>query len=228
MEVFRLGTDGYDTNAVYRYGVVMSFPAGLPQPSQRDMRPRTFYMNKPRPQTQRNKIEILKQCYRLMAQGTWDAISVAELEKNISQTRGAIFYFNKNKNDLFLNMIDELFYPVFVLSNDEKARLSACSVSQFYATYKTPFDRLKEDLTNNYGLPNGAQAVFNIIVQAQKHYEGFSVLLKKAMDDEMAFIDELTGGSIHEFLSYNNFMIQNIGNLFLDSLELFHEDRVHE
>jgi len=163
-----------------------------------------------------------------MAQGTWDAISVAELEKNISQTRGAIFYFNKNKNDLFLNMIDELFYPVFVLSNDEKARLSACSVSQFYATYKTPFDRLKEDLTNNYGLPNGAQAVFNIIVQAQKHYEGFSVLLKKAMDDEMAFIDELTGGSIHEFLSYNNFMIQNIGNLFLDSLELFHEDRVHE
>ena len=167
------------------------------------MRPRTFYMNKPRPQTQRNKIEILKQCYRLMAQGTWDAISVAELEKNISQTRGAIFYFNKNKNDLFLNMIDELFYPVFV-------------------------DRLKEDLTNNYGLPNGAQAVFNIIVQAQKHYEGFSVLLKKAMDDEMAFIDELTGGSIHEFLSYNNFMIQNIGNLFLDSLELFHEDRVHE
>ena len=125
-------------------------------------------------------------------------------------------------------MIDELFYPVFVLSKDEKARLSACSVSQFYATYKTPFDRLKEDLTNNYGLPNGAQAVFNIIVQAQKHYEGFSVLLKRAMDDEMAFIGELTGGSIHEFLSYNNFMIQNIGNMFLDSLEIFHDDRVHE
>lgn len=37
-------------------------------------------------QTGRNRIDILKQCYRLMAQGTWDAISVAELEKNISQT----------------------------------------------------------------------------------------------------------------------------------------------
>ena len=45
------------------------------------------------------------------AQGTWDAILVAELEKNISQTRGAIFYFNKNKSDLFVNMIDELFSP---------------------------------------------------------------------------------------------------------------------
>lgn len=37
-------------------------------------------------QTGQNRIDILKQCYRLMAQGTWDAISVAELEKNISQT----------------------------------------------------------------------------------------------------------------------------------------------
>ncbi len=143
--------------------------------------PRTFLcMNKLRPQTQQNRINILKQCYRLMAQGTWDAISVAELEKNISQTRGAIFYFNKNKKDLFLNMIDELFFPVFVLSKDEKARLSACSVSQFHATYKTPFDRLKEDLSSNYCLPNPAQAVFNIIVQAQKHYADFSVMLKRA------------------------------------------------
>lgn len=182
-------------------------------------------MNKPRPQTLQNRIDILKQCYRLMAQGTWDAISVAELEKNISQTRGAIFYFNKNKKDLFLNMIDELFFPVFVLSDDEKARLSACSVSQFHATYKTPFDKLKEDLSNNYCLPNPAQAVFNIIVQAQKHYVGFSVMLKKAMDNELTFIDELTGVCNHALLNYNNFMTQNIGNLFVDSLEAFQEDK---
>lgn len=185
-------------------------------------------MNKPQPQTQQNRIDILKQCYRLMAQGTWDAISVTELEKNISQTRGAIFYFNKNKKDLFLNMIDELFFPVFVLSDEEKTRLSACSVSQFHATYKTPFDRLKEDLSYNYCLPNAAQAVFNIIVQAQKHYAGFSIMLKKAMDNELTFIDELTGASNHELLSYNNFMTQNIGNLFVDSLEVFQEDKTFQ
>lgn len=175
-------------------------------------------MNKSRPQTQQNRIDILKQCYRLMAQGTWDAISVAEMEKNISQTRGAIFYFNKNKKDLFLNMIDELFFPVFVLSDDEKARLSACSVSQFHATYKTPFDRVKQDLSNNYCLPNAAQAVFNIIVQSQKHYSGFSIRLKGAMEDELSFIEELTGPFNNELLSYKNFLTQNIGNLFVDSL----------
>ena len=115
-----------------------------------------------------------------------------------------------------------------MLSDEEKTRLSACSVSQFHATYKTPFDRLKEDLSYNYCLPNAAQAVFNIIVQAQKHYAGFSIMLKKAMDNELTFIDELTGASNHELLSYNNFMTQNIGNLFVDSLEVFQEDKTFQ
>lgn len=187
------------------------------------MRPRTFYMNKSRPQTRQNRIDILKQCYRLMAQGTWDAISVAELEKNISQTRGAIFYFNKNKSDLFVNMIDELFFPVFGLSDDEKARLAACSASQFYATYKTPFDRVKEDLETNYNLPNAAQAVFNVIIQAQKHYIGFGTILKAAVDNELSFIAEHTEHNEHVLLSYNSFLAQNIGNLFVDSLSVFRE-----
>lgn len=45
-----------------------------------------------------------------MAQGTWETTSATKLEKNISQTKGAIFYFNRNKSDLFVNMIDELFF----------------------------------------------------------------------------------------------------------------------
>ena len=92
----------------------------------------------------------------------------------------------------------------------------------------TPFDRLKEDLSDNYCLPNAAQAVFNIIVQAQKHYAGFNAILKKAMDSELFFIDELTGSSNHELLSYNNFMTQNIGNLFVDSLDTFQEDKTFQ
>lgn len=187
--------------------------------------PRTFVcMNRERSQIQQNRIEILKRCYRLMAQGTWDAISVTELEKNISQTRGAIFYFNKNKNDLFVKMIDELFIPVFVLSDDEKARLASCSVSQFYAIYRTPFDRVVEDLANNYNLSNAAQAVFNILIQAQKHYVGFGTILKIAMENEQNFISEIIGHCNHKLLNYSNILIFNIGTLFVDSLGVFPKD----
>lgn len=66
--------------------------------------------------------------------------------------------------------------------------MAACSASQFYATYKTPFDRIKDDLETNYNLPNAAQAVFNVIIQAQKHYIGFGTILKAAVDNELSFI----------------------------------------
>lgn len=176
-------------------------------------------MNKFRLQTKQNRIDILKQCYYLMAQDTWDAISVSKLEKNISQTRGAIFYFNKNKSDLFINMINELFFPIFVLSDGEKERLKRCSISQFHTTYKTPFERVKEDLENNYKLPNAAQAVFNIIIQAQKHYTSFNLILMTAINNELSFISNLTSHNNHELFNYTNILIYDIGNLFINSLE---------
>ncbi len=93
---------------------------------------RTFVMKMGKLKTEQNRLEILRNCYRLMATGTWDAISVSMLEKNISQTRGAIFYFNKNKEDLFINMIDELFLPVFKLSQADKKHLRTCSTQTFF------------------------------------------------------------------------------------------------
>lgn len=104
--------------------------------------------------------------------------------------------------------------------------MAACSVSQFYATYKTPFDRVKEDLETNYNLPNAAQAVFNVIIQAQKHYIGFCTILKVAVDNELSFIAEHTEHNEHVLLSYNNFLAQNIGGLFVKSLKVFQNDRV--
>ncbi len=100
-----------------------------------------------------NRLNILRQSYRLMAMGTWDAISVSELENNIEQTRGAIFYFNKNKGALFNNMIEELFLPVFKLSDSEKSNLKTCSPQTFFAMYKTPFERVCNDLRINYQVP---------------------------------------------------------------------------
>lgn len=53
-------------------------------------------------------------------------------------------------------------------------------------------------------------------------------MLKRAMNNELSFIDELTGASNHGLLNYNNYMTQNIGNLFVDSLEAFQKDKSHQ
>lgn len=175
-------------------------------------------MKKPRIQTEINRVEILRQSYRLMAMGTWDAISVTELENNIEQTRGAIFYFNKNKEALFTNMIEELFLPVFKLSQSEKDKLKTCLPHTFFATYKTPFERVCNDLRINYQVPEPSQCLFNIMIQAQKHYQGFKQIISKEIKQEIAFIHHIIGINSTLNLDLDKIYAQSAGRIFLDSL----------
>lgn len=174
-------------------------------------------MRKIKPQTEHNRLEILRSCYRLMATGTWDAISVSELERNISQTRGAIFYFNKNKEDLFINMIDELFLPVFKLSQSDKTNLKTCSTQTFFAMYKTPFERVYNDLRINYKLDNPSQGLFNILVQAQNHYKGFSQIISEVIKCEMAEIGKIIGLNKTIRFDMDKIYAQSAGKIFLES-----------
>ena len=179
---------------------------------------RTFVMKKIKPKTEHNRLEILRSCYRLMATGTWDAISVSELEKNISQTRGAIFYFNKNKEDLFINMIDELFFPVFKLSQSDKTNLKTCSTQTFFAMYKTPFERVCNDLRINYKLDNPSQGLFNILIQAQNHYKGFRQIINDEIKCEMAEINRIIGLGKTISFDMDKIYAQSAGKIFLESL----------
>lgn len=175
-------------------------------------------MKKPRSQTELNRVEILRQCYRMMATGTWDAISVTELESNIKQTRGAIFYFNKNKQDLFNNMIDELFLPVFRLNEQEKLKLKNCIAQAFFAIYKTPFERVCDDLRINYQILDPAMSLFNIIVQALQHYPNFREVISKELKQEMDFLNHIVGINSCIPIDIDHILAQNAGKLFLKSL----------
>jgi len=45
-------------------------------------------MSKHREQSLRNRSDILRKCYPLVATGSWDAIAISDIEKVIKQTRG--------------------------------------------------------------------------------------------------------------------------------------------
>ena len=165
-----------------------------------------------------NRLDILRQSYRLMAEHSWDSISVTTLEKHISQTRGAIFYFNKNKNDLFINMIDELFFPVFKLSPSQKEKYRSCSARIFFATYRTAFERVLDDLQENYGFLNPSRNLLNIIIQAQKHYPGFTQQLKESLDIEIEFINQIVGAKNVSRFNGESLFVQSAGQLLIDSL----------
>lgn len=153
-----------------------------------------------------------------MVQGAWEAISVTDLEKQISKTRGAIFYFNKNKEDLFCNMMDELFFPVFALSQELRDSLQNYSDSDLLRFYKTPFERVRDDLRDNYGIINAAQAIFNLFIQGSRHYKNFTESINDLMIEEVDFMSKIIGGRVSTPIDLNQIYIENIGNIFVESI----------
>ena len=177
-----------------------------------------LFMRKPRAQTELNKLEILRHCYRLMATGTWDAISVADLEAGMSKTRGAIFYFNKNKTELFINMIDELFLPLFRLDEKDKERFRNYNAEFFFLTYKTPFERVAADLRINYKIEKPSRTVFNIISQAQKIYPNFSETIRTELKAELHFLKQIINPSGNGIVDIMQLFNKTIGYMYLESL----------
>lgn len=177
-------------------------------------------MSKHREQSLKNRAEILRRCYPLLATGSWEAISVSDLEKAITQTKGAIAYYHKNKQTLFNNIMDELFFPVFEMSEKAWEKLSKCTISKFHQKYKTPFERVRDDLQENYGIDNPSQALFNIFIQGSKHYEGFSTKINDSIKLEQEYMCQIVGGRTTTLIDLNRVYIQNIGHLFIESLDL--------
>lgn len=177
-------------------------------------------MSKHREQSLRNRSDILRKCYPLVATGSWDAIAISDIEKVIKQTRGAIAYYFKNKKTLFENILDELFFPVFALSDDEREKLSKATVSDFYNRYKTPFERVRDDLRDNYGVENPSQAIFNLFIQGSKHYEGFSTSVNDSMKLEEEYMSKIVEGCVTTLIDINRVYIKNVGNLFIESFDL--------
>jgi len=109
---------------------------------------------------------------------------------------------------------------VFALSDDEREKLSKATVSDFYNKYKTPFERVRDDLRDNYGIDNPSRALFNIYIQGSKHYEGFSTRVNDSMKLEEAYMSKIVEGCVTTLIDINRVYIKNVGNLFIESFDL--------
>lgn len=129
-----------------------------------------------------------------------------------------ITYDYKNKHNLFHCIMDELFFPVFEMSEKAWEKLSKCTISKFHQKYKTPFERVRDDLRDNYGVENPSQAIFNLFIQGSKHYDQFTSNVGELMQLEQDFMSRIVGGRVNNILDLNRVYVENIGNIFIESM----------
>lgn len=133
---------------------------------------------------------ILSQTYQLLFVYNWEAITIEQIESSIGRTRGAIFYFFKNKNELFNSIINERFLSKFLTTEVNSSTIQNTTIAGFFNQYQTPFERLCNDISDNYNLKDPAPAVLNIIVQARKLYPCFDIVIGRYISDEIQYIEK--------------------------------------
>ena len=161
--------------------LVMAAPDGL------------LMVNVPRLFMQRKKDTrelILSQTYQLLFVYNWEAITIEQIESSIGRTRGAIFYFFKNKNELFNSIINERFLSKFLTTEVNSSAIQNTTIAGFFNQYQTPLERLCNDISENYNLKDPTPAVLNIIVQARKLYPCFDIVIGRYISDEIQYIEK--------------------------------------
>ena len=83
---------------------------------------------------------------------------------------------------------------------------------------ETQFERVRDDLRDNYGVENPSQAIFNLFIQGSKHYDQFTSNVGELMQLEQDFMSRIVGGRINHILDLNRVYVENIGNIFIESM----------
>lgn len=111
---------------------------------------------------------ILIEAYKLFAVKPYDKVTIADLEKSIELTRGAIFYYLKNKEALFIEVCNK-----FMLSGDSfKFREQYPNLIDFFDDYINWIEHEKATL-KEYGIQNLNYTHVHLTNQAISYYPNF-------------------------------------------------------
>lgn len=111
---------------------------------------------------------ILIEAYKLFAVKPYDKVTIADLEKSIELTRGAIFYYLKNKEALFIEVCNR-----FMLNaNSFQFKEQYASLIDFFDDFIAWIEYEKATL-KEYGIQNLNYTHVHLTNQAISYYPNF-------------------------------------------------------
>jgi hypothetical protein len=116
---------------------------------------------------------ILKESFKLFAWKRYEQVTVSDLERVTKLTRGAIFYYMKNKEHLFIEVLDKYMLGRNSAPVDGQQTLLA------YINYFIEQIRVSKKQMNSLGVKNMNFAYANITNQAIYYYPEFAKLAQE-------------------------------------------------
>lgn len=123
--------------------------------------------------TQRIKEHIIDESFKLFASKNYEQVVVPDIEVASGLTRGSIFYHIRNKEDLFIQVIDKYIVDKFFLFIKRKMQIQkATTLKGFLASYIRSIEK-EIDFMHSLSITNVYKSYFFLIMQAPLHYPHF-------------------------------------------------------
>lgn len=129
------------------------------------------------------KDRIIEEAFKLFLNHNFEKVSIVDLEKAIGKTRGAIFYFFKNKEELFNEVVET--YIVKAQTPSEKFKFDAdISLEQFIYQYINGINTTMSKMLS-LSVVNIYKHYFSLYMQASRIYPNFSEIMIRNSQEEL-------------------------------------------
>lgn len=138
--------------------------------------------------------KILFGAFKLFLTKNFEKVTIADLEKALGLSRGAIFYYMKTKEELFIRVIDK--YVLSPHNIDNKfAAFKDSSLIDFINFY---IDGIKKTMKSieSCGVKNLHRSYFSLIFQALQYYPNFGEFISGVFDKELELWKKVVGNAI--------------------------------
>lgn len=140
------------------------------------------------------KERIIEEAFKLFLNHNYEKVSISDLEQAVGKTRGAIFYFFKNKEELFNEVIDT--YIIKTQNPSEKFNFDAnISLEQFIYQYINGINTTMSKMLS-LSVVNIYKGYFSLYMQASRIYPNFTELMTQNSVEEINLWEKVINRAI--------------------------------
>ena len=151
---------------------------------------------------------ILKESFKLFAWKRYEQVTVSDLERVTKLTRGAIFYYMKNKEHLFIEVLDK-----YMLSRNLAPETGQQTLLSYIDLFIEKIKETKKQMIS-LGVKNMNFAYSNIANQAIYYYPEYSKLAKERDDEDLKNWITVLQNAVQSGEVINTIEVVSVANLF--------------
>jgi len=151
---------------------------------------------------------ILKESFKLFAWKRYEQVTVSDLERVTKLTRGAIFYYMKNKEHLFIEVLDK-----YMLSRNLAPATGQHTLLSYIDLFIEQIKDTKKQMVM-LGVKNMNFAYANIANQAIYYYPEYSKLAKERDDENLKSWMTVLQNAVQSGEVIDAIEVASVANLF--------------